>query len=370
MAVLSSTATITPVIGTETQVATIAPGNPLDNITVYFQGGTGGGGGSIGLALYAVVGGFNTRVAQAQVQGSTVASIVEWQTIGSGSSETENFDAAGTSYIVTAIDLSNGLPAPGSPARGPITITLAGVDFFDTQADANAGQTFSALTPGSTGTLSTFNGYAQLMDVALDQTNLPGVTVAVAADCGAGTVQATVIQTTSLIGRDTTIAAVFRGLKLPVATRYFVSVTNSSQVNVTVTLTAVTYSVNATAGGGTVTLTGNANGPSNNNTVQAFATSTTNAPINIGSQAHPTGFIYEGFNGLTGNQTITLNATPTKGDMVVIKDEDGSLASFNMEIIGNGHNIDGNATVTMTSTNPGAQGSYTLLYNGTEWAIV
>jgi len=477
MAVFSSTGTITPVIGVETDVVTIAPGNPLDNLTVYFQGGQFGAGGPIGLALYAVVGGFRTRVAQADQQGSAQGVIVEFQSIGRGDSETEEVDAGGTSYIITAIDKSTVVPSPAIPVRQPITVTLAGVDTFDTVADANFGQTFGPLAPGAVGTLPILGGYAQLMDVAIDQTNLPGVFVSVAADCGPGSVQA-VVQGTTMSGQDQTIAGVFRGLKLPVATRYFVSVTNQSAQNVTATLTAVTYSVSVTAGGvvalngdvigpsnantvikwsnvplnragansfaaptdaaipifnaglgtwfaitptgdvqltdagGTkvvawenvpldpvtmgapaagdipvftagewvatppgsipfvVTLTGNANGPSNANTVQYFPTSTTNAPINVGAQPNPHGLIYEGFNGLTGPQTGTLNAAPTKGDLVIWKDEDGSLGSQTFTINGNGKLIDGLATFVMSAANVGAFGSITVLYNGTAWAIV
>src|SRR5208337_5021247 len=100
MAVLSNTGTAAPVIGAETDVATIAPGAPLDNLSVYVQGGLGGSG-PLGLALYAVVGGFRTRVAQAQVQGSSLGTLVEFQTIGRGDGETEDVDAGGTSYVVT-----------------------------------------------------------------------------------------------------------------------------------------------------------------------------------------------------------------------------------------------------------------------------
>ena len=566
MAVLSSTASTTPIIGQETDVVSIAPGAPLDNITVYFQGGQFGAGGAIGLALYAVVGGFRTRVAQADVQGSAKGSIVEFQTIGRGDSETEEVDAGGTTYVVTCIDKSNVAPSPAIPIRQPITVTLAGVGEFDTAPDANFGSAYGPLAPGNSFTLPVLGGFAQLMDVAIDQTFLPGVIVSVTADCGPGSVAA-VVEATQLAGRDQTIAAVFRGLKLPVATRYFVSVANASAQNVSGVLTAVTYSVSITAGGvvvlngdvigpsnantvikwdnvplqlgaapgfgapvdaaipifdagtgtwrtfalsggatmtnagvvtintaaitlggdvtgpvgantvvkwdnvplqlgaapgfgapadaaipifdvgtgtwrtfalsggatmtnaGVVTvnaaaitlagdvtgpasantvvawrnkpldpvtmaapavndvpqwngaqwvavpppaaaLVGNANGPTGANTVQWFTTSTTDADVNIGASLHPTGLIYEGLNGLTANRTVTLNAAPVAGDEVTVKDEDGSLAGFNIIINGNGKNIDGAPTYTMTLAQNGLFGSVSMIYTGTAWALV
>src|SRR5271155_3860452 len=79
MAVLSNTGTVTPVVGSETTVASIAPGVSLDNISVYFVGGTGGGGPLL-LRLYAEVGGFQTLVALKQVVGSNLPSIIAWDT--------------------------------------------------------------------------------------------------------------------------------------------------------------------------------------------------------------------------------------------------------------------------------------------------
>jgi hypothetical protein len=487
-----------PVVGAETTVVSIVPGLPLDNLSVYFVGGLGGGGGLLELALYTTVGGVLTRVAQAQVAGSATPSIIAWQTVGRGASQTEILNLGGTAYTVTVQDLSSGLPPPGSPPRGPITVTIAGVDQFDTAPDANfAGP--AALPPGTTFTLPVFAGYAQQMDVAISQQNLPPVLVSVSADCGPGSVQAVVAEV-QMSGVDDTIAAVFQELRLPVATRYFVSVENISNVNVGLTLAAITDSVSVTAGGVVIlngdvigpsnantvikwdnvplllgaapgfgapvdaaipifdaglgewrtfalsggatmndagvvtinpatvitlggdavgpsnnnvverwetvpldpvtmgapglgdipvftagvpnhwvatppgsiviTLAGNANGPSNNNTVQYFPTSTTDADINVGLQPHPHGLIYEGFNGLTATRNGLLNAAPTAGDVVIWKDEDGSLAGQNFVVNGNGKLIDGAATFTMTAANVGAQGSITVLYTGTAWAIV
>lgn len=104
--------------------------------------------------------------------------------------------------------------------------------------------------------------------------------------------------------------------------------------------------------------------------MQYFPTSTTDADVNVGAQPHPHGLIYEGLNGLTANRTVTLPAAPTSGDEIVVKDEDGSLAGFNIVINGNGKNIDGAPTYTMTLAQNGQFGSVTLLYTGTAWALV
>jgi hypothetical protein len=120
-----------------------------------------------------------------------------------------------------------------------VSVTIAGVDV----AGASASQNFSAaltVLPAGTGFLSTFTGWLPLMDVGIDQTNLPSVTVTVAADCGATSPQA-IVKTVNMSGIDTDVASVFQGLILPVATRYFVSVTNNSAAFIVVTLTGITY---------------------------------------------------------------------------------------------------------------------------------
>jgi len=639
MAVTFNTGTATPIIGVETTVVSIAPGTPLDNLSVYFVGGQGGGGGALELALYATVGGTLTRVAQARVMGTSDPSLIEWQSIGRGAGESEQVDAGGTAYTITILDLSGQIP---TPPRGPVTITIAGVDQYDTAPDANFSAVL-AIAPAATASLPVFAGYAQLMDVAIDQTRLPPVTVSITADCGIGSVLNTTVISVEMSGVDTDIASVFRGVVLPVATRYFVNVTNDGASAIAVTTTGVTYSVSITAGGvvalngdvigpsnantvikwdnvplllgaapgfgvpadaavpifdmglgvwrtfalsgdatmtdagvvtvnpafvntlggdvigpsnantvtkwdnvplllgaapgfgapvdaavpifnaglgewrtfalsgdatmtdagvvtvnpafvntltgnangpsnanrflsllvpaanadvaipapqgwwfvgfsgltaphqvllpaapvagevvvvtdedgslatqtfnvngngktvegvavfamnaaypgangsialqydgakwvifadyapnesGAVTLAGNANGPAAANTVQYFPTSTTDADVNVGAQPHPHGLIYEGLNGLTANRTVTLPAAPTSGDEIVVKDEDGSLAGFNIVINGNGKNIDGAPTYTMTLAQNGQFGSVTLLYTGTAWALV
>jgi hypothetical protein len=440
MAVTPNTATATPVVGVPTQCGTIA-GGPFDNVSVYFQGGLGGGGGPILLNLFAEVNGIQTLIATAMQQGNAAGTLVEWQLTKTGDGDNFFVNAGGSAYTVTIQDLSTLF---SSNPRQPVTITIAGVDSFDTVADSQQGAALAA-SPGGVAALPVIGGYAQEMDVAIDQTNLPSViTVQVLADCGGGSVQA-IVATANLAGTNSGVGGVFRNLVLPVATRYFVQFINNSQVAVSLTLTATTYSESVTAGGvvvlngdvigpsnantvikwsnvpllrgaahgfeigdltsdaeipifdigagewrafplsgdatmtnagvvtvtgGTFTLTGNTNGPSNANTEQAFATSTTNAPINVGAQPNPTGEIYEGFNGLTADQVGTLNAAPTKGDKVIWKDEDGSLANFTFTINGNGKNIDGAATFVMNAANPGPFGSITVLYTGTAWAIV
>lgn len=279
MAVLVGNGTATPVVGIETTVATIAPGAPLDNLSIYFVGGTGGGGGLLELALYATVGGFQTRVGQKKVVGTNTPSLIAWDTgagpfsggsggsgsQGGSSGQEEIFNAGGTAYTVTVIDLSN-VPAPAFMPRQPVSVTIAGVNQFDTVVDQNAGALLGPIVPTGSASLAVFNGYAQFMDVAVDQSALPKVTISVTADCGVGSVLGTIVDEITMMGSDTDIATVFRDLELPVATEYFVTITNESLQAMTATLTAVTHSLVVTAGGA-VTLGGDVIGPSSANTV-------------------------------------------------------------------------------------------------------
>ena len=361
MAVLSNTGTVTPVSGAETDVAAIAPGTPLDNVSVYVRGGVGR---KLEYALYATVGGVRTRVAQAGIMGSNAASIIAWQTIGKGDGQTEQVDAGGTDYTVTVIDQT------GTPGVSPsVTVTIAGVDAFDTAAD----QDFSApfvLGPGGSGALPTFNGYAQLMDVAINQARLPPVLVTVEADCGAAdpvlpSVRA-VVKEASMSGIDDGLASVFRGLKLPVAKRYFVSVKNESVQNVSTTLAAVTYSVSITAGG-VVVLTGNDNGPSNANRFLALPIPAANADVAV---TEAEGWWQVDVSGLTALHTLTLPAAPTDGEVVVVTDTDGSLAAQTFNVNGNGNLVEGVAVFSMDLTYPGSRGSIILEFDGTAWNII
>lgn len=74
--------------------------------------------------------------------------------------------------------------------------------------------------------------------------------------------------------------------------------------------------------------------------------------------------------GLTADRTVTLPPIPQLGQTVIVKDEDGSLAGFNIIIDGNGNTIDGAATYTMTLVQDGLRGSITVVYQGAGWSIV
>lgn len=65
--------------------------------------------------------------------------------------------------------------------------------------------------------------------------------------------------------------------------------------------------------------------------------------------------------------TITLPAAPTAGQVHVIKDTTGNASNATpITIAGNGNNIDGNASIEIRRN----YGSFTLVYNGTEWNII
>lgn len=65
--------------------------------------------------------------------------------------------------------------------------------------------------------------------------------------------------------------------------------------------------------------------------------------------------------------TITLPAAPTTGQVHFIKDGTGNATGANpITIAGNGNNIDGNASVQIRQR----YGSFTVVYNGTEWNII
>lgn len=65
--------------------------------------------------------------------------------------------------------------------------------------------------------------------------------------------------------------------------------------------------------------------------------------------------------------TITLPAAPTTGQLHVVKDTTGNASNATpITIAGNGNNIDGNASIEIRRN----YGSFTLVYNGTEWNII
>jgi hypothetical protein len=88
-----------------------------------------------------------------------------------------------------------------------------------------------------------------------------------------------------------------------------------------------------------------------------------------------TGEWYVGISGLTGNVSVTLNDAMPSGSKVTVKDEDGSLGSFNISILtSSGKTIDGSAPpYVMNAADPGAFGARTFQMNfasPTEWAVV
>lgn len=65
--------------------------------------------------------------------------------------------------------------------------------------------------------------------------------------------------------------------------------------------------------------------------------------------------------------TVTLPASPVEGQVYYVKDATGTASGANPVIIaGNGNNIDGNATIEIRRK----YGSFTLVYNGTEWNVI
>ena len=61
--------------------------------------------------------------------------------------------------------------------------------------------------------------------------------------------------------------------------------------------------------------------------------------------------------------TVTLPAAPTTGQQYIVADSAGTAATHNITVDGNGNNINGAATLTM-STNYEV---ITLTFNGTFW---
>lgn len=73
--------------------------------------------------------------------------------------------------------------------------------------------------------------------------------------------------------------------------------------------------------------------------------------------------------GLSTNRTVTLPASPTTGQKVVVKDTDGSLATHNIIVAGNGHNIDNGSSYTLSNIQ-GPYSSLSVQYNGSIWSII
>jgi hypothetical protein len=65
--------------------------------------------------------------------------------------------------------------------------------------------------------------------------------------------------------------------------------------------------------------------------------------------------------------TVTLPASPATGQVYYVKDRDGlASGATRITIDGNGNNIDGNSLIEIKN----AYGSFTIMYNGTEWNIL
>lgn len=76
-----------------------------------------------------------------------------------------------------------------------------------------------------------------------------------------------------------------------------------------------------------------------------------------------TGDLVIAFEGLTGPHQATLPATPAVGQEAIVVDADGSLASHNFTVVGNGNNINGASTpLVMTAADPGADGSVSMIF--------
>jgi hypothetical protein len=272
MPVTSITATVAPFNAVEVPVATLA-GGPFDNVAVFQQGGDSiDGQGQLLYKLYALVGTLQSLIATSQVLGSPKATILQWQSPGSGASETQAVEAGGTSYIftVTALPpLNTGSSQPALP-RNPVVVTIAGVNELDVVGDTNISPVL--VVPSFTEVSSVnVSGFSQLMDVAVNQANLPQqVTVTVYANNGVGSVEA-VVSSVTLSGPDA-VTAVLRKLQLPVASTYRIGIRNDTGATISVPISIATYSVAAVGGGGPVLLTPapgevGASGPSNSNVI-------------------------------------------------------------------------------------------------------
>lgn len=68
---------------------------------------------------------------------------------------------------------------------------------------------------------------------------------------------------------------------------------------------------------------------------------------------------------ITSGGTVTLEASPSSGRTVKIKDSTGIASGSNITISGNGHNIDGASTYIIAIN----YGEVQLIYTGTQWSI-
>jgi hypothetical protein len=274
MPVTSVTGTVTPSLGSETTLATLG-GGPFDLVSTYVVGGASGDG--VGLCIYRMyvtVGGLSSLIAESRVVGSAKGAILQWQLIGAGSGESQFVVAGGTAYRLTV----TAAPAPGQPfaasvtARTPATATIAGVGFNDVAADVTTAPVLAVPLLGEAFS-PTIAGFAQRMDVSVDQTGLPQTTtVTIYANNGVGSVEAPVVRV--LLPGPDAITAVLRKIELPVASFYRIGVLNDTVTPIVVPLGIATYSVVAVAGSGVLApLAGDVgvSGPENANFISPTA---------------------------------------------------------------------------------------------------
>jgi hypothetical protein len=274
MPVTSNTGTVTPVLGGEITIATIG-GGPFDVVSAFaIGGGTPDGFGQLIYRLYSIVGGLSSLVAESTIVGGGASSILQWQIPGSGGAASQFVRAGGTSYTLTV----TAVPGVGqtlefaTQPRSPATATVAGDDENDAAAPATISPVL-VVPPYSIASSPNVAGFAQSMDVSVDQTGLPQTTIiTIFANNGPGSVEA-VVQSVTLPGPDAT-TAVLRNVTLPAASVYRVGVSNQSGAAISVPLGIATYSVVAVAGAGALTpLAGNVgvSGPENANLIAPTA---------------------------------------------------------------------------------------------------
>jgi hypothetical protein len=68
----------------------------------------------------------------------------------------------------------------------------------------------------------------------------------------------------------------------------------------------------------------------------------------------------------SGSINVTLLSSPSIGKSFTIKDSAGLAVNNNIIILGNGHNIDGSSSLTLSVNYQ----SVTVAYNGTGWMII
>lgn len=73
-----------------------------------------------------------------------------------------------------------------------------------------------------------------------------------------------------------------------------------------------------------------------------------------------------GMDTVGGARTVTLHATPDSGQWITIYDRNGNAAANNVTINGNGNNIDGAASTTISIN----YGAISMFFDGNNWKII